>query len=641
MSVPGQQFYFYTYTAVGDIIVIAVCIVMLILVSTSYVIKSQNYSMFINMIIFLVLSAFSDIIMHNKYTKITDGNYTPVYVLRIAYHLFLFSLFLLFILYILNTLNVEPEKSPIIMYLSTGLYLTVMTADVISTVRGNGFNIAKDGTVSSGFNVFLWGYTAFMIIITAVMIIYRGNIYRKTLSAFFGTICVSVLILYIQSIYDQASFTVATFLFPVLSIMYLLHSNPYDVRLGAINIAAFQDAVRYSYSQKNDFIFISLYLPDYDADGKTLPKELQDSIRRNSAEFFKNSVLFQANNGHVILLADAKSNPHNDSIMDRFMENFKKEYDSFRLDYKMVIGSSIEEISKKNEYLSFIRSIHRGMQINTVHIVEPGDVTEFNKAEYILKQLDDIYRKRDLDDSRVLAYCQPIYNIKTGKYDTAEALMRLQLDNTGTVFPDLFIPLAEEHGYIHVLTEIILHKTCEAIRNLIDEGFYVKRISVNVSVLELRDQSFSGDVDSIISDSGIPKGKIAIEITESQSDSDFLAIKTMIDELKGSGIKFYLDDFGTGYSNMERIMKLPFDIIKFDRSLVLATDSDSRSEEIVGRLAGMFADLDYSVLYEGVENETDEERCRHMSASYLQGYKYSRPVPIQELKNFFSRAEAA
>ena len=114
-------------------------------------------------------------------------------------------------------------------------------------------------------------------------------------------------------------------------------------------------------------------------------------------------------------------------------------------------------------------------------------------------------------------------------------------------------------------------------------------------------------------------------------------MKDKIEELKDKGIKFYLDDFGTGYSNMERIMELPFDIIKFDRSLVIASDTDDRSEKMVENLANMFDDLNYSVLYEGVENENDEKRCIKMFASYLQGYKYSRPIPIIELSNFFSK----
>jgi EAL domain-containing protein (putative c-di-GMP-specific phosphodiesterase class I) len=277
------------------------------------------------------------------------------------------------------------------------------------------------------------------------------------------------------------------------------------------------------------------------------------------------------------------------------------------------------------------------MEMNSIHIMEYEDVEEFNKFEYILSELGDIYRRRDLRDSRVLAYCQPVYNLKTGKYDTAEALMRLKLPDIGMVFPDQFIPLAEENGYIHVLTEIMLQKTCDEIKYLMKEGYEVNRISVNVSVLEMRDESFTEDFSKIIKDNEIPDEKIAIEITESQSENDFMVMKNMINDLKGNGIKFYLDDFGTGYSNMERIMELPFDIIKFDRSLVIASDHDPRSRKMVDSLANMFDELNYSVLYEGVETDSDEERCKNMSASYLQGYKYSRPIPIIELKKFFSK----
>jgi EAL domain-containing protein (putative c-di-GMP-specific phosphodiesterase class I) len=84
-------------------------------------------------------------------------------------------------------------------------------------------------------------------------------------------------------------------------------------------------------------------------------------------------------------------------------------------------------------------------------------------------------------------------------------------------------------------------------------------------------------------------------------------------------------------------MELPFDMIKFDRSLVIASRDDERSERIVDNLANMFKEMDYSVLYEGVENEKDEQLCCDLNASYLQGYKYSKPIPISELRGFLAR----
>jgi len=277
------------------------------------------------------------------------------------------------------------------------------------------------------------------------------------------------------------------------------------------------------------------------------------------------------------------------------------------------------------------------MEENTTHRITPEDVKRFHENEYILKELDDIYRKQDPMDPRVLVYCQPVLNIRTHRYDTAEALMRLRLDEADIVFPDQFIPLAEENGYIHTLTRIILYKTGMAIRSILEEGYALERISVNVSALELKDDDFCEDIRTIIRDSGAPKERIAIELTESQKESDFLLMKNKIDELKEEGIIFYLDDFGTGYSNMERIIELPFDIIKFDRSMVQAGASSQRSEKIVSGMAGMFRELDYDVLYEGVESERDEHLCEEMDACYLQGYRYSRPIPVEELRRFLTK----
>ena len=635
----GQQLYFDNYTPVGDIIVIAICMVMIVLVATSYVNKTKNFSLFLNMIFYLVSASMCDIIYHDWYAHITDGDYIGVYVTRVIYHALLFSILLLYIVYIVEIQHLEKHKRIPIMIAATTIYLAVIITDIVTTAKGMGFRLNKNGTAITGINIFLIGYIAFIGEIAYLMIVYRDRIYKKVMYGFYGTMIVSFVILYLQGKHGQSSFTVSTFLFPVMAMLYLVHSTSYDIESGAVNVMAMKELIKYNYDKKKEFLFMSLYMPDFESEGKVIPPDLQATIRRFASEFFKQSVLFQISNGHVILVAPKNLNPDHENRLNKILNQFQIEYLKFQFDYKVIIGKSIEEISKKNEYISFIKNIHRNMDINDVYIVGEKDVDLFNRYEYILEQLTDIYKKRDLRDERVLAYCQPVFNIKTGKYDTAEALMRLNLPDIGMVFPDQFIPVAEEHGFIHVLTEIILTKTCDAIKSLMSEGYDVNRISVNVSVMELRDEKFTSDVDDIIEASAIPNDKIAVEITESRNDSDFLLMKDSIEELRRRGIKLYLDDFGTGYSNMERIMELPFDIIKFDRSLVIASDADERSEKMVKSLAGMFSELNYSVLYEGVENDGDEIRCINMSASYLQGYKYSKPIPIADLNRFFAKSD--
>ncbi len=156
-------------------------------------------------------------------------------------------------------------------------------------------------------------------------------------------------------------------------------------------------------------------------------------------------------------------------------------------------------------------------------------------------------------------------------------------------------------------------------------------------MMDVREKNFGFSVKQIVKDSRIPFDKIAIEITESQNEQDFLTVRDRLHELKDSGITFYLDDFGTGYSNFERIMELPFDIIKFDRSLVIASASNTDSETMVTYLARMFTDMGYDVLYEGIKNEEDENRCTKMCGKFLQGYKYSKPIPIEQLREYFEK----
>ncbi|MBR0302736.1 MAG: EAL domain-containing protein, partial [Clostridia bacterium] len=448
----------------------------------------------------------------------------------------------------------------------------------------------------------------------------------------------SVIIRFVQLIFRQSSLTTMSFIFPVIAMLYIMHSNPYNADLGAVDIRGMEDMVRSMYDRKEQFVFLALLLPEYNEEGAgKLPEEIQALIRKASVEYFRSSYLFQIGNGHVVLIFPSRLNQNYESQVEKLLKATEQQCTQSKKIYKVVVGRSMNEISRKNGYVNLIRSVERAMPENSVRRIGQEDIARYNQDEYILHELADIYKRRNLNDPRVLAFCQPVFNLQTGLFDTAEALMRLDLPETGIIAPNQFIPLAEAHGYIHVLTEIILNKTCREVKRLSDEGFLIKRVSVNISVLELKEDHFCGDISRIIGVNNISGDKIALEITETSSEADFRVMKEKIEELRLQGIQFYLDDFGTGYSNMQRIMELPFDIIKFDRSLVISSREDERSERIVENLAHLFRDLDYSILYEGVGDEFDEKLCRNMSASYLQGFNYSIPVPIEQLRRFLKK----
>ena len=628
------------YTPVGDLTVVAVCLVMLALIAFSYIRKTAAFRTFLFIIPCLILSALLDVAYNQLAWKL--GAVPAVYILRCLFHAALFTVFFLFTLYITEVTHMVRRQTIAVLCISISILLAVIGVDIYTGFRGLATAESGAELKSGGHAVFIIGYLLFALCDVSLLASVRHRLYKRVMWGFYSSVAISFSILLLQRILGGgSSFTVATFLFPVIAMFYIMHSNPYDAEMGTLDSAALSDIVRYYHEKNTDFIFMSLFLPAFTGEGKAIPETIRSLVRKFAMEFFRSATLFNPGSGHLLLLFRKNKNPDYEHRIEKILRAFRDYYRVLQYDYKIVIGESIGQISRKNEYASFIRSIHRTMEDNTVHRITPEDVAAFDRSEYILQELADIHKRHDLNDRRILVYCQPVYNVQSGRYDTAEALMRLQLDDIGLVFPDQFIYLAEDHGFIHTLTEIILHKTCEEIRKLNDSGYRISRISVNVSMLELKEDRFCDDISNIISLSGISGDKIAIELTESRTESEFDVMKAKIEELKEKGLKFYLDDFGTGYSNMERIIELPFDIIKFDRSLVIACNSSTRSEKIVRKMADLFSTLEYSVLYEGIESESDETRCREMAASYLQGYKFSRPVPIAELRRFLDRNNKA
>ena len=631
-------YYYENYTPVGDIVVLATCLVFLILMKVAYNVRSKNYSLLQGMIVCLMAGTVGSIVYHmlTNYVGTVDSIY--IYISRGTQHIAFFIYLYLYVFYVMEPLQLDYVTGRKYILVSTIGLIGFSLYDILGTVFRFGFYI--DGkTIHSGFSFFFAiAYVFFVGIIAFLLLYYKGRMVKQILYAILGSFLVSMTVMGAQGSHHQVSFTASCFLFPIITLLYMIHSNPYNIEIGAVNVKAFEDMITYINNKQKTMILMSLYMPEFEGTGKHYPKEVQELIRGFTHRFFKNAVLFQISSGRMILSVDPKKNPDYKLGADEMLKHFYAEYPRFRLDYKIVFMKTYDEISEKHDYIKMIMFLERKMDFNTVCIVGEKEVADFNKMNYVLSQIEDIKKQGNLNDPRVEVYCQPVLNIATGKYDTAEALMRMRLPDTGMVFPDVFIPIAEEHGCIHALSRIILSKTCIRIKKLMGQGFNVQRISVNFSVGELKDPGFCDDINGIINDVGIPHDKIAIEITESQNESEFMAVKNRIEELKGDGIKFYLDDFGTGYSNFERIMELPFDIIKFDRSLVIACGSDEKSEKMVTHLARMFSAMDYSVLYEGVETEQDEQKCIRMSARYLQGYKYSKPIPMEELSNWFDKS---
>ena len=624
------------YTPVGDVLALSLSVLLVVLINTAYVTRKKTFKIFQLMLVMEMTAAVSDMLYHMLLRSVPIPR-IPIYLLRITQHTALYLLLWLFVYYIQEILHLPKSSRRHYFSISGTAVLTVIVVDIFMTITGKGFRLGDTGVVKEAGWVFAVSYAFFIGMIFFLLIRYRSRMVPQIFRGLFLTFLFCLIIHGVQGWNHQSSFTTAIYILPIIALMYLLHSNPYEMTTGAVNEESFQDTVNEAYKKKQKLMLMFLHLQDFES-YNSFTEDLQFEIFRFFTGIVKKGTLFRVAGGRLALVFREIDNPDMEETSRKVEEDFYTLYERYQIPFKVVIMESDDEISANEDYTKFLLFMEDRIPLNTYYHVREGDKELFKKQQVILSELEDIAEKGDLDDPRVLVYCQPVYHVRNQSYDTAEALMRLDLPELGMVFPDQFIPLAEEHKLIHALSLVILNKTCREIRKLLEEGYLINRISVNFAVQEVYDPHFCDDILRVISSNRIACEKIAVELTESQNTADFEMVKSRIEELQEHGIKFYLDDFGTGYSNVERIMELPFDIIKFDRSLVIESSKSKNSEYMVNTFADMFRNLEYRVLYEGVEDDVDEERCIRMCAQYLQGYKYSKPIAIERLRDFLTKA---
>lgn len=620
------------FVAVGDVFSLILCVMLISLFTITYVSKGRIFHMFQAMIGLLMIASWSDLIWHSLIVS-DMANDTLIYVFHFVYRMALLSILSIFCFYTVELMYLEekPRKASYI-YINVGIVLFVF-AEILTVLTKTGFQRIDSNLFTEGYSIFRLAYFYFLGYCIYLLIRFRKRMVTKIAISIVAVFLLCFLIYLLQSIHDQNSYTVITLTLPIIAVMYLLHSNPYETSTGAVSESSFNQRVREAYKDNKELVLMCLRIQGFEGLNSFTP-----SMRLEIFKYFRNikkGVLFRVG-GRLVMVFPKELNLDYKNTISDLCKTFDTLFLKYSHDFKAMFLVSEDFLNKDKLYSALFDFMESRVSYNTYYWITKKDIEDFRMQQYVLSELEDISLKKDLDDKRVIPYCQPVYNVMTKSYDTAEALMRLNLDKKGMIYPDYFISLAEEHNYIHDLSLIILNKTCQMINKFIKDGKKLERISVNFSMQEVRDDNFAKDIIEVIDRNNVPYHMIAVELTESQNDEDFELVKSRIEELKQYGIKFYLDDFGTGYSNFDRIMELPFDIIKFDRSLVVESAKDKSSAYMVDTFAGMFKNLKYRVLYEGIEDTSDENRCINMHAEFLQGYKYSRPINMSELERFLS-----
>ncbi|WP_231960202.1 EAL domain-containing protein [Tepidimonas fonticaldi] len=240
---------------------------------------------------------------------------------------------------------------------------------------------------------------------------------------------------------------------------------------------------------------------------------------------------------------------------------------------------------------------------------------------------------RAIEAGELRVYLQPQVNA-AGRIVGAEALVRwLRADGT-LVPPGEFIPLAEETGLILPLGDWVLQQAAALLRRWQDDPVLAGlHLSVNVSAKQFRDPAFGQRVQQALAQHGIPARLLELEITESVFLEDLESARTTLGALDAQGVSLALDDFGTGYSSLAYLAELPFDIIKIDQRFVARLGQHSRQDDaIITTIIALGRKLRMQVLAEGVETERQETYLLSHGCHLLQGYRYGRPMPVEQFE---------
>ncbi len=251
---------------------------------------------------------------------------------------------------------------------------------------------------------------------------------------------------------------------------------------------------------------------------------------------------------------------------------------------------------------------------------------QFKESLYNRKFIEENMQSA-IAEQQFVMYLQPKYSISRNEIVGAEALVRWKNPERGMIYPNEFIPVIEENGFIKKVDYYIWEKACRFIRKCENAGVGCFPISVNVSRIHLQDNECVQILSDLIKRSGIAKERLELEITETADDQQ---ISTKALKLKEEGYTLLMDDFGSGYSSLNILLETPFDVIKLDKKFIENMMVSQKGRLILEQVVLMADKLELGLLAEGVETREQVELLKSIGCDQVQGYYYAKPMPEEE-----------
>ena len=237
-----------------------------------------------------------------------------------------------------------------------------------------------------------------------------------------------------------------------------------------------------------------------------------------------------------------------------------------------------------------------------------------------------------MSNGHFVPFLQPKVDLVTDRIAGAEALIRWIDPDEGMIYPNEFIPLFEQNGFVINIDIFMFEKVCEMVSEWHEKGYRPITVSVNLSRCHFEVPEFFEYYESIYEKYNIPPGSIEIELTESLFYNDLDSLNNLVSRIHKCGMTCSIDDFGSGYSSLNMLKDVKVDTLKLDRVFFKSTEDDARGKDVIRSVIRLAQALDLKTVSEGVEISEQVEFLRDMNCDLIQGYVFFKPLSVREFE---------
>jgi len=425
----------------------------------------------------------------------------------------------------------------------------------------------------------------------------------------------------------------------------ILNQSHHDALTGLANRSYFglilDSQIEKSKIKEEEFSVIMVGIERLQEINNTLGHHVGDHLIKLISERLK-SVLKESNTlaritGHVFtLLVPQAGEAEGLSVIQKITNTFSHSFsiEDINVDVHVSIGLSLyPHHGEDGDTLIQKADVAMYGARKSVNHFAVYDVEKDTYCKNQLSLMSDL--KRGLVRNEFQLYYQPKIDLDNNRITHAEALIRWQHPVNGFMPPDLFIPLAEQAGYISMLTFWVLEQAVKQCSSWKENGWLIS-VAVNLSVKDLLNPGLPDIILKLLNKYQLGTESLVLEITESAVMQDPDVALCVLDQLRELGFIISIDDFGTGYSSMEYLKKLSVNNLKIDKSFVMELSSSEQDKIIVRSMIQLAHNLGLKVVAEGVEDDRALNILAENKCDYAQGYFISRPLPIEEFDKWYA-----